>query len=249
MKYEISAVTDVGKVRQTNQDRYLVRAGHINALPAAVLVVADGMGGLSHGEVASEYVVQAISAWWDQVENEQTLSFDEISDALDSVIYSAHRQIYYFAEENRQKTGTTLSLLFLLGSCYMIKQIGDSRIYMAHRGEVKQLTVDQTWCNERIMEGTLTPEQASDHRLSHALVNALGVSTELKIVTSSGEAAGREFLLCSDGFYNGANGLIEGGSWLCRDPVQSVLQRMLDGILRGPANDNITAVLCRIPRR
>lgn len=249
MTYDIAAVTETGKVRQTNQDAYLVRTGAINGQPAALLAVADGMGGLSHGEIASGLAVGFMEQWWQAHSGAKGLAWNTISETLDAAIYEAHRQVYFYGEKLQKKTGTTLSLLFLSGRAYLLKQIGDSRIYLSQNGKTLQITSDQTWRNEKIAEGALTPEEAANHYLSHALTNAIGASTELEIAAAAGEVQGSvAFLLCSDGFYNGLPGLAETAPWGGKNAAQKDLSGMLEKVLAGRASDNITAVLCKIPR-
>lgn len=239
MKYDIASVTHVGKVRQNNQDRILAVSGKNGAL----LAVADGMGGLAHGERASAITVEVLGRWWQQ----NTLTDQEpVSAALDAAIYEAHRQIYYFSESQQERTGSTLSLLYLQGERYLLKQIGDSRVYCQADGAVRQLTTDQTWSNRMIERGELSPAAAQQHRLSNALVNALGASEELEIVTRTGTARrGESFLLCSDGFYHEAP-LGRLAADLKKTAAETALQTLLAAVLAGPARDNASAVLCRI---
>ena len=176
MKYAVAGITHRGKVRPVNEDRLLMRTGDGGSAPEALLAVADGMGGLACGERASALAVENLAAWWQDRGPAATL--EERSRQLDRVLYKAHRDIFYLGEELRSQTGSTLSLLYLHGDACLIKQIGDSRVYALDDGGVRQLTTDQTWCNRMTAAGELTPEQASRHRLRHALVNALGVSPE-----------------------------------------------------------------------
>lgn len=244
MNYEIAGITHTGNVRAGNEDRFLIRTGQENHRPVALLAVADGMGGLACGERASALVVKTLDNWWQAQTPADTL--EEISHRLDTALFAAHREIFYLGEELHRQTGSTLSLLYLWGEACLIKQIGDSRVYALEEGAVRQLTTDQTWCNQMIAAGELTPEQASRHRLRHALVNALGVSPELEIATEYGTARrGGGYLLCSDGFYAEAP-LHRLTADLRQKPARRALQELLEEILAGPAPDNATAVLCRL---
>lgn len=244
IKYSIASITHVGKVRANNQDSLLVEERTHNGLETALLVVADGMGGLAYGERASRIAVQTMDHWWEKVPKGDSLQ--EISASLDQAIYEAHRQIYYLSEELEQKTGSTLSLLWMQDTSYVIKQIGDSRIYRITDNELEQLTTDQTWCNQMVQNGKLAAEQVERHRLRHALVNALGVSDELEIATEFGKARrGESYLICSDGFYQEAP-LELLPPQLKRNGLQATLQEFLEHILQGSAGDNASAVLCRL---
>lgn len=244
MKYDIAGITHTGHQRPGNEDRLLIRTGQEAGRPVALLAVADGMGGLACGERASTLVVETLADWWQH--REPADSLEEVSRRLDTALFAAHRAIFYLGEELHRQTGSTLSLVYLWGDAYLIKQIGDSRVYALEGREIRQLTTDQTWCNQMIATGELTPEQASRHRLRHALVNALGVSPELEIATDYGASRrGAGYLLCSDGFYAEAP-LDRLGDDLRGQPAQRALEALLEEILAGPAPDNATAVLCRL---
>lgn len=248
MYYKIGAATDRGHVRSVNEDRVLACQGVSTSGPCALLCVADGMGGLSRGERASGMIVAMLHEWWKAYLKKEALSPDDISRELDDVICQVHRKIFLEAYQNRTETGTTLSLLFLYGTHYFYKQIGDSRIYIGKNRSVRQITVDQTWCNARLEEGVMTLEEINRHPLRHALCNALGASEELQIVTGKGYVQrGSNFLLCSDGFYNGVKGIIEQNKWRTSLRPQKTVDGMMEKILRGDARDNASAILCRVP--
>lgn len=241
MGYRIAWVSETGNRRKTNQDRWLALAEKRDGKAYALLAVADGMGGLKQGDLASEKAVELLRQWWRTVGSQQAA--EQCSDALDEVIYEIHRQLFYLSQQQGAALGTTLSVLVLAGKNYLFKQVGDSRIYLRVKGNTTLLTTDQTWCNEAIAQGLLAPEQAENHWMRHALVNALGASEELKIDTGSGTVPnGACFLLCSDGFYNGLPAPLESYTWA----NQKELDRLSEEILKGSAPDNLTAVLCRV---
>lgn len=244
--YRIGAVTDTGHVRTQNQDRYLIRSTHLGRNPAALLVVADGMGGLERGEVASEMTIEGLENWWNAYVS-GIISADQYSVTLDDAIYEIHRKIYYYAQEHGMSTGSTLSALFLRGARYCYKQIGDSRIYLHDRKGNHQITRDQNVLNREVDAGHEIGNL--DPRRGRALVNALGPTTELNISTASGSVKpGMAFLLCSDGFYGelGDAAMEDPNNWGNSNKPQEELDALLQRILSGPAGDNATAVLCRV---
>lgn len=248
MIYRVGAITDCGHVRASNQDRFLVCTGRNKKCRVALLAIADGMGGLAHGERASTLIIQELQQLWNMQLAKGKLTQAEISKELDSVIYNVHRQIYYKSQEEQERAGTTLSVLVLQNREYLYKQIGDSRIYLSTGAKPRQLTVDQTWCNARLQEGVMTREEILHHPMCHALCNALGASEELQIVTGDGSAPrGASFLLCSDGFYNGYPEIVEQERWAGLGVPQKTLNKMMKKILNKEALDNATAVLCRVP--
>lgn len=244
MKCETVSATHAGNVRTVNQDRFLIKKDTSSTKQTVLIALADGMGGLADGEKASSLAMEALNLWWEK--RNPTVALEQTSESLDAIIYEIHRQIYYLSAETGQQTGSTLSLLYIQDGKYLIKQIGDSRVYCLENKRIYQLTTDQTWCNFMIRTGKLTPSEAGQHRLRHALINALGVSSELEIATEQGNLRrGSIYLLCSDGFYNEAE-------WdtfvfeLAKMPLQRALSRAVEQILSGSASDNLTAVLCRI---
>ena len=243
MKYETASVTHIGHVRAVNQDRTLVCAGRKGSYNAALLVIADGMGGLSDGEKASGAAVDALMSWWDAFEGAEMKS---VSEQLDAAIYDVHRQIYYQASEKGRRCGSTLSLVYLQDEQCLLKQIGDSRVYLVDETGLTQLTVDQNWYNQVTASGQLPPEEAALNHRKGALVNALGASDELNIETKCLPARrSTAYLLCSDGFYHMAP-LQEIAGRLRRQAPQKILDRLLAAVLEGPASDNASAVLCRL---
>ena len=245
MNYDIGCITTIGNVRKSNQDRIFVQSMQRDGESCALLAVADGMGGLNDGDKASTLVVRKLSEWWRQ--QTQLLPIQQTGQLLDAVLYEAHREIYYQSEYGQRPSGTTLTLFWQQGQHYCIKQIGDSRAYAITPEGLRQLTVDQTWYNQKVRSGELTPEQAAQDRRSKALVNAVGVSSELNIETQFGCCQpGDFFLLCSDGFYKEAPLAELVWNKLQKQQMQDVLQSQIACLLQGPARDNASAILCRL---
>src|SRR5690242_12452663 len=160
------AATDVGRMRDHNEDNYLVDK------KLALFVVADGMGGHAAGEVASAIAVRTVH---EEIKREKELLADFVAGArgasrvtnkdvlslMEHAVLRACSRIHEEAQEDPQKRGmgTTLSALIILGSSGFIAHVGDSRIYLTRSGTVQQITEDHTVFNELIKRGRLTPEQ------------------------------------------------------------------------------------------
>ena len=224
--YDIGRATDVGNVRTVNQDSLLVRCGSFRKRLYGLLVVADGMGGMQFGERASGEVVRAFYQWWNEEfpqYREEDLVWEAVSDALDQVLRTADVHIREYCAEENVKSGTTVSLAFLVDQYYMIKQCGDSRIYLVGENGLSQITKDHTWVQREMELGNLTPEEAQVHRMRHVLTNAVGAGRELRIDTFGGELAeGESLLLCSDGFYDYLDETDE-GILMTENPAQTRL--------------------------
>lgn len=249
--YEVGYVTDAGNVRAANQDSLLIRRGSLDGSELMLLAVADGMGGLSHGEEASLLAVHTLNTWW----NEQLpgllaegLAWRSLESSLAVAIDQIDWTLCAGGDEGRGKSGTTLTLAFLYRREFCLLQVGDSRCYRLSGGTVEQLTRDQTWCQQELDAGRLTAEEAAAHPMRHVLVSTLGVSSGFTLERSMGKLDFDEgLLLCSDGFY--AEMDIADFAPLARgEGVQTVLDRAQSTICAGTAEDNLTAVLVRLNR-
>ena len=144
-------LNDVGLVRTNNEDSAL--AGD------RLVAVADGMGGLPAGEVASEIVIRILD------ELAPPTDPDGAADALRAVVSTANQRIRaaITVDPAREGMGTTLTAALLAGETLVLAQVGDSRCYLLRDGELTQLTRDDTFVQALVDQGTLSPEQARHH--------------------------------------------------------------------------------------
>lgn len=248
MKYKVAAVTDVGNVRKKNEDSMLVCRKLFRKKEALLAVVADGMGGLYHGDWASRYVTDSLQTWWNEVilPLETEPDMQELCDTLGFVIEKLHEGIREEMQKLNAGMGTTLSLVFLYDNQYIIYQVGDSRVYLVSGKQLFQLTTDQTWCQEEYAAGRLTRTEMLTHKKRHVLTNAMGVKEDFYSKFSTGQVRKKQrLLLCTDGYYQY---LV--ASELYRKPLQSDLKKVLkqtaDRIRKGKAEDNFSAILIEI---
>lgn len=245
MRYAM--LTDTGNVRTKNEDSMLVCGKKFKKMQALLAVVADGMGGLSHGEQASRYVTENLRQWWEiEIEGEEKPpDIDRVSDTLGFVIEKIQAGLCSQAQQQRTNMGTTLSLIFILGDLYITKQIGDSRIYLLDKKHHYQLTKDQTWCQQEVDAGRMSAAEAAVHKKRHVLINALGVKEGFFVQGGRGQLHKKQrILLCSDGYYT----YLEPKE-LYRNFGRS-LNRTLEcsgkRIKKGAAEDNFTAILIEL---
>ena len=201
------AATDVGNVREHNEDNFLVDK------KLSLFIVADGMGGHAAGEVASAIAVRTIH---EEIKRERELLQDFIGgsrgasrvtnkDILALMEHAVHRACARIHEEaqadpNKRGMGTTLSALLILGTRAFIAHVGDSRIYLNRGARVQQITEDHTVYNELIKRGKLTREQIEKVGHKNAITRAVGVYERVDVDTLMLEVLpGDDFLLCSDG--------------------------------------------------
>ncbi|WP_274953042.1 PP2C family protein-serine/threonine phosphatase [Angelakisella massiliensis] len=245
--YQTGYITHVGKVRSVNQDSLLIRRGSIDGQDFLLLAVADGMGGMSRGEVASGCATGLLDQWWSE-QLPQLLShgldWQQVENSLTVAVERINSTIRQSGQENPGQAGTTLTMAFVYQGEYLLFQVGDSRAYLVWDGSLRQLTRDQTWCAREVEAGRLSREEAAVHPMRHMLISTLGVRPEYILERLRGKIpSGSGLLLCSDGFYQELN-----PEWLGKNSpasVQTLLDQVLAQELERAASDNITAILVR----
>lgn len=191
--------SDIGKVRQANQDAFAVDTDH------HIYVVADGMGGHSGGEIASWKAVETLLATLRGASADSPASREPEKEPLIRAIQSANEQVYRLASEDRRLhgMGTTLVALRVTGSTAVIGSVGDSRAYLWRDNQLRQVTHDHSLVNEYVRLGTLSAEEASTHPLKHIISRAIGVHPMVEVDHFAVPLKpGDLFLLCSDGLTN-----------------------------------------------
>ena len=203
------AATDVGKVRDHNEDNFLVDK------KIGLFIVADGMGGHAAGEVASAIAVRTVH---EEIKREKELLEDYASgatgaskvtpkDVVALLEHAVQRACSKIHEESRvdaakRGMGTTLSSLLIVGHQGFIAHVGDSRIYLERGGKVQQVTEDHTVYNELIKRGKLTREQIEKVQQKNAITRAVGVYERVEVDTLVMELiAGDALVLASDGLH------------------------------------------------
>ncbi|NJP34829.1 PP2C family protein-serine/threonine phosphatase [Micromonospora thermarum] len=180
-------LNDIGLVRTNNEDSAL--AGE------RLVAVADGMGGLPAGEVASEIVIRILD------ELTPPTTPDEAADALRAVVSTANQRIHaaITVDPAREGMGTTLTAALLAGDTLVLAQVGDSRCYLLREGELTQLTRDDTFVQALVDQGALTPEQARHHPQRSLVTRAVQGSDTPPAIGALTVVPGDRLLLCSDG--------------------------------------------------
>lgn len=203
MNFIISANTDVGISKSTNQDSLTMMVMDSPIGRMAFAVLCDGMGGLAKGEVASASVIRAFRNW-------ATTELPQLCETQieDSVIYSQWEKI--IAEENQTikaygarqgvRLGTTVVVMLLTQTRYYILNVGDSRAYELTNG-IRQMTFDQTFVGREIALGNMTPEEAACDSRRNVLLQCVGASDNVYPDMFFGDVRQNAvYMLCSDGF-------------------------------------------------
>jgi serine/threonine protein phosphatase PrpC len=244
MKWTCAGKSDVGRVRQGNEDSLFADEER------GVFIVADGMGGHVAGEVASQIVTETVGPGVSRAIAEG-LGAAELEKRQLELIAEANRAIIERAnnEPDKRGMGTTLTLLTLVPeSGYLFSQVGDSRGYLLRNGSLTQITRDHTVVQQQVDRGALTPEQARDHPLSHILTRALGTEAAVEADTYSDSLqAGDIFLLCSDGLSGMLrDDVIEEILSSPANDLQEVAELLVERANRSGGLDNITALVVKI---
>jgi protein phosphatase len=238
----VAARSDVGMVRSGNEDSFFAHAGK----QVGLFIVADGMGGHAAGEVASEMAVQIVSR---ELGDMQLLTGASPRERVADSIRNANRAIYErtINESDKQGMGTTVSVLVVAGSRWLIGQVGDSRIYLLRDGALTQLMKDHSYVQEQVDAGLLTPEQARYHPYSNVITRCVGAGEEVEADTFAGEfRSGDVFLVCSDGL----TGMVDDRRLQQLLLSRASAGRIVDALI-AEANyrgglDNVTAVVVQI---
>ena len=181
---------DKGKIRENNEDNYLIKEK-----PYPLLVVADGMGGHQAGEVASKIAIDEI--------NKFSLNFEEdIFMQIEKAIRKANKNIFERANNNSsyRGMGTTLSMGIIINNYLYIGHIGDSRIYLFRENNLSLETKDHTLVQKYVDDKKIKQEEAFYHPQKHILTQALGVESNLNIQIKKILLQENDILIfCTDG--------------------------------------------------
>jgi protein phosphatase len=226
-----AAVTDRGHVRSSNQD-CLYAGSHL-------LAVADGMGGMAAGDVASAVTIEAMKPLDTPIENDRQM------DALHQALEVANGRIAetVAADPTLQGMGTTLTAMLFSGTRAALAHVGDSRAYLLRDGRLNQLTKDDTYVQMLVDQGLIRPEEAGSHPRRAVVTQALqGEPVSPSYVVVEPEPGDR-WLLCSDGLTTVVPFDTIEATLLNHSDPQACANELLDLALRGGGPDNISLIV------
>ena len=256
---EVFGKTDVGLVREHNEDNFLiadVTGGLRTAEPrdpfsfklgdkGAALLVCDGMGGAAAGEVASQMAVDSI---YDALASSEPQDRDGFARLLRRAVQHANERIFIQSRDNQSERGmgTTCTVASLRDDTLVIAQIGDSRCYVLRDGKLAQVTKDQSLAWQLIEAGAMTADEAKAFEHANIILQALGVQERVEVVLSQVQLRrGDVALLCSDGLH-GPVADEELLAILIAEPnLQKAGEALIQKALDRDGPDNITVVLGR----
>lgn len=234
--FEAAALSHVGCLREENQDDFLVRTD------IGIWAVADGVGGLADGRLASRTLVERLGRIRPAPATSGLLS--QVRDLSNE----ANRALIDHARRHGSPLGSTLVALLSTGSGYSCLWAGDSRCYLIRDGRIDRISEDHTEAGELVRRGVLSPREALTWPRRHVITRAIGVEDEVRLDLREGELAENDvFLLCSDGLTTHLSddeilGEVRGRS------LAAACQALIDRTLQRGASDNVTVVLVGVRR-
>jgi protein phosphatase len=256
---EVFGRTDVGLVREHNEDNFLVAdlgrserslrpeaRSYTLAATGALFVVCDGMGGAVAGEIASQMGVETIY----EVMKDGAAEFDRdvFVRRIRAAVQEANRRIFAYAREDSSRSGmgTTCTAAGLVDRRLVLAQIGDSRGYVLRAGTLTQVTRDQSLANQLIEAGQMTPEEARDFEHANIILQALGVMERVEVALTEVELRrGDVLLLCSDGLSGPVpDPEITAILRESAEPIEAC-RRLTEAARNAGGPDNITVIIAR----
>ena len=231
--FESGAATHVGKVRQQNEDSYLV------STTSGVWAVADGMGGHTAGDLASHTVVEEL----DRIPPPSSAA--ELLANCEARIVGANSHLKQLADARHGTIGTTVAVLLVYQQFFACVWAGDSRIYRIRGAAIEQLSVDHTEVQELVADGKLTAEEARSWPRRNVITRAIGTYDDPELEMTDGTLEpGDIFVICSDGLTNHVEDR-EILAFASANPPQRACDLLVGLTLDRGATDNVTIVSVR----
>ncbi len=249
---EFAAVTDIGKIREKNEDSVLISS------ELSLGVVADGMGGHSAGEIASNIAVSVLAETVRKIADHKLQIpanfLPKLTPTERKILLAANlanAAIYSTAQSSAtyRMMGTTLTGVLVEKNCATAVHVGDSRLYLLRNNKIIQITTDHSLAMEHIRRGLLTKQEADHSKIQNILTRAMGIKKNiefdlLKFPVHEGDI----LLLCSDGLYKGLNedqiaAILRAGKNM---PLVKLCKQLVHDSNDKDGQDNISCVLVKI---
>jgi protein phosphatase len=271
-EFDVYGLTHTGKVRETNQDNFLLASLHkrmqvhftslqnLTELPlegerlAYLAMVADGVGGGLGGDQASRLAIQDASRYIQSSMRcyyNQDSKDEDFLHALQDAAMACHAAVVKESEENPEVRGMATTLTLALGvwpRAYVL-QVGDSRFYMLYNDRLIQVTRDQTIAQELVEQGVLTRSDADQTQWANVLSSAIGGTHTAPVVTRIDQAWESVILLCSDGLTKHVGEAQIQSRLAGMRNARTACEELLQDALDDGGTDNITIVVGRVRPR
>ncbi|GCE22488.1 Stp1/IreP family PP2C-type Ser/Thr phosphatase [Dictyobacter kobayashii] len=254
LQLQVAQLTDIGRKRALNEDNL------ISVLPedrsildqkGALFVVADGMGGHAHGEIASQMAVTLIrEAYYQDTANDiPTSLINAIKHANATIYQESQAKISSDDKEDPLKVGmgTTCVVMVVKDRTLYIANVGDSLAYLINDQEVKQLAEDHSWVAGQVRKGLMSEEEARTSDNRNIITRSLGTDAEVEVylMTATDAQAGDTLVLCTDGLH-GQISEAEMREIVTSYPPEESAKRLIEHANENGGPDNITAIVVKI---
>ncbi|OGP60456.1 MAG: hypothetical protein A2V67_11885 [Deltaproteobacteria bacterium RBG_13_61_14] len=247
MNFVAFGATDVGQVREKNEDAFLVDDAW------RFYLVADGMGGHAGGGFASNHAVATVTEELKRQEDSQDMTQPLRTDAdrthtqtqLLHALKRANEALFLrsISDSQLRGMGTTLTAIRFDERYANLAHVGDSRAYLVREGKLCQLTSDHSWVQEQVRSGVLTAEEARLHPLKNIITRSMGHEREVTVDLFKEEyRIGDRYLLCSDGLTN----MVEDDEILAtvmKEAPEPAVRRLIQRAKEEGGLDNITVIV------
>ncbi len=237
------AKTDIGKVREVNQDYYYIS----DSLDEVQLyMLADGMGGYNGGEIASKLAVQTAKNYIENNFKDIEKDKDSIIQLVGSAMEYANMVVYEKSKENAELEGmgTTLEICLIYNNKVFIGHVGDSRVYRIRKEFMRKLTQDHSYVQKLVKDGTITQEEAIHHPQKNMLMKALGCNAFVEPdVMVKGFLKDDILIIASDGLTN----LVPQDDIfkMAKQSIEHAPKQLVDKANQNGGYDNITVVIIK----
>lgn len=198
LEFDVDGVSDIGTTKKVNQDKYVYKVYEINGEEAGVFAVADGVGGLESGEIASAMAVSGLLKWWESRFLEIYSDYQKIEKSLKVCFEEINKEIMVMSDKTGKKMGTTFTVMIVYKNKAIICHIGDSRIYR-YKSKMVSSSID-----------IITKDHSKDIECQvdnmiikrPMLTQCLGVNSKIECDTKCIDIHKRDkYIICSDGIY------------------------------------------------
>lgn len=241
----IAGRSDIGLVRSTNQDNYLITE---NKGSDTLALVCDGIGGAKAGDIASLLVIKYIGEAFSTTEHFTSSNSAKLW--LEKIIHQANDEVFSKTLENidYEGMGTTLVGALVMDDEIILANVGDSRAYVLLNNDLLQITTDHSLVNDLLKSGQISFDEVEEHPQRNILTNALGVGSSVKVDTFK-ISNGDKLLLCSDGLSGYVNKSIIYKILNSEDAIEKILRELIKEANNAGGYDNVTAIVIDLKGR
>ncbi len=246
----------IKRKHRPNEDTLLVTQGIVPSVPPntlpkpfALLIVADGVGGLAHGQEASRLAVQSVAEYVSGSFSSQQMKPEVFLPLLTAAVQNANQSVYRHNQEQRDHMGTTMTAALVMDTTAYVAHVGDSRLYLyRYPTGLAQITRDHSVVATLVAAGVIKSEDIYTHPMRNRIYRSLGEKTTVEVdVDAIPLAAGDLLLLCSDGLWE-----------MVRDQqIAAILTRpmphpaetahaLVQAALAGGGEDNISVIVAQV---